>query len=138
MKKILSIMVLGLLLNGNAYSKEIIISCKSAKYKYVNDGQNILVYSTNKKRDKSKWHEWLTVKLQEDNKHFFKSAESKTIIEGYKVTQKFKKVVTKQGTAKNGKTTIDFKNKTRKSKATWKGKRYSASEKCRMINTLRS
>ena len=58
MKKILVILILGMLLSGNAYSEQIIISCKSAKYKYVNDGSNILVYSTNKKRDKGIWHRW--------------------------------------------------------------------------------
>ena len=48
MKKLLGIVVLGLLLSGNAFAEEIIISCKSTKYKYVNDGSNILVYSTKK------------------------------------------------------------------------------------------
>ena len=52
MKKILGIIFFSLMLNGNVLSEEIIINCKNAKYKYVNDGTNVLAYSTNIKRDK--------------------------------------------------------------------------------------
>ena len=133
MKKILAIMVLGLLINGNAYSEEIILTCKSSLYKYVDDGSNIKYYSSNKKRDKGKWHEWPTVELKDDNKHFFISIEgSEVILDGYKITHKGKKIVNTSGIAKNFNTTINFKAKSRNSKGIWKGKKYSVRENCKL------
>jgi len=135
MKKFLGIIFLSLMLNGNALSEEIIIDCRSAKYKYVNDGTNILSYSSNIKRDKGKWHRWPYPGVIEDNKHFLKSLEGgETIIDGYKVTQKSKKLVHLNGaTAKNSYMTIDFKKLTRKGKGTWKGKPYNVNMKCKLV-----
>tara|TARA_B100000767_G_C19492962_1_gene421017 strand:- start:123 stop:536 length:414 start_codon:yes stop_codon:yes gene_type:complete len=137
MKKLLGIVFLSLMLNGNAFSEEIIIDCENAKYKYVNDGTNILAYSSNNKRDKGKWHRWPYTGVTEDNKHFLKSREGgETIIDGYKVTSKSKKLVHLNGdTAKNSKMTIDFKKLTRKGKGTWKGKPYNFTKKCKLVKS---
>ena len=131
MKKFLGIVFLSMMFNVNVLSEEIILKCKSAKYKWINDGNKISTYSSRKK-DKGKWHEWPKLKVQEDNKHFVISTDAEAIYGDYKVTSKFKKIKTKDGTASNGQTTIDFKSKNRKSKATWKGKPYKASEKCKL------
>ena len=140
MKKLLGIVVLGLLLSGKAYSEQIIISCKSAKYKYVNDGSNILVFSTNKKRDKGIWHRWPYSGVTEDNKHFLKSLLGvETIIDSYKVTTKSKKIVLLNGDiAKNSNMTIDFKKFTRKGSGTWKGKPYNINKKCKLESNTKS
>ena len=125
------------MLNGNVLSEEIIIKCKYAKYKYVNDGTNVLAYSTNIKRDKGKWHRWPYPGVTEDNKHFLKSLEGgETIIDGYKVTSKSKKLVHLNGdTAKNSNMTIDFKKLTRSGKGTWKSKPYNFTKKCKLVKS---
>ncbi len=133
MNKILKIVVLGLLLSGNAYAEEIILTCNSSLYKYVDDGTDVKYYSSNKKRDKGKWHEWPTVELKDDNKDFFISIEGSEVIkDGYKITHKGKKIVNTNGIAKNFKTTINFKAKSRSSKGIWNGKKYSVKEKCKV------
>ena len=78
------------------------------------------------------WWEWPKTKVQEDNKHFLKSIDAVAIVEGYVVTEKFKKVLTNQGLAENGRTIIDFKNKTYDSNATWKGKVWKKKAKCKL------
>jgi len=141
MKKILGIIFFSLMLSSNVLSEEIILDCKvskgSIKYKYVNDGTNVLVYSTHTKRDKGKWHRWPVTGVTEDNKHFLKStAEAEAIIDGYKVTSKAKKIKLKNGdTAKNSTLTIDFKNLTRKGKGTWKGKPYKINMECKKVES---
>ena len=132
MKKfILQIIFINIILSGNVYSEEIILKCKHAFYKYVNDGQKVFTYSTSIKK-KNDWHEWPKTKVQDDNKDFLIFTDAEAIIDGYEVTEKFNKIQWKGGTATNGSTTVDFKNKTRKSKATSNGKPYNASEKCKL------
>ena len=125
------------MLNGNTLSEEIIIDCKNAKYKYVNDGTNILTYSSNNKRDKGKWHRWPYTGVTEDNKHFLKSLEGgETIIDGYKVTSKSKMLkLTNGNIAKDSYMTVDFKNLTRKGKGLWKGKPYKINMKCKKVES---
>ena len=137
MKKILGILLLSFMLNGNALSEEIILDCKlkngTIKYKYVNDGTNVLTYSTHKQRDKGKWFRWPVTEVAEDNKHWLKSTkEAEAIIDGYKVTSKAKLIRLKNGDiAKNSTLTIDFKNFTRKGEGKWKGKPYKIDMKCK-------
>ena len=141
MKKILGILLLSFMLNGNVLSEEIILECKlsksTIKYKYVNDGTNVSVYSSHKKRDKGKWHKWPVTEVAEDNKHFMKSVkEAEAIIEGYKVTSKSKMLKLKNGNiAKNSYLTVDFKNLTRKGKGLWKGKPYNIDMKCKKVES---
>ena len=81
------------MINGNVLSEEIILDCKGIMYKYVKDGTNVSVYSTHMKRDEGKWHRWPYTGVIEENKHFLKSLEEvETIIDGYKVTSKSKKI----------------------------------------------
>jgi hypothetical protein len=141
MKKILGILLLSFMLNGNVLSEEIILECKlsksTIKYKYVNDGTNVLTYSTHTKRDKGKWFRWPVTGVTEDNKHWLKSTkEAEAIIDGYKVTSKSKMIKLKNGnTAKNSYLTIDFENFTRKGKGTWKGKPYKVDMKCEKVES---
>ena len=76
----------------------------------------------------------------EDNKHFLKSLTGgETIIDGYKVTSKSKKLVHLNGdTAINSNMTIDFKKLTRKGKGKWKGKAYNINKKCKLVSHTKS
>ena len=78
MWKILGIIFLSFMINGNVLSEEIILDCKGIMYKYVKDGTNVLVYSTHMKRDEGKWHRWPYTGVIEENKHFLKSLEKGT------------------------------------------------------------
>ena len=141
MKKILGILLLSFMLNGNVLSEEIILECKlsksTIKYKYVNDGTNVLAYSTHTKRDKGKWFRWPVTGVTEDNKHWLKSTkEAEVIIDGYKVTSKSKMLkLTNGNIAKDSYLTIDFKNLTRKGKGLWKGKPYNINMKCKKVES---
>jgi len=140
MRKLFKIIILSLFLNSNTFADEITLDCKSTMYKYVNDGNNILVYSTNKKRDKGIWHRWPYSGVTEDNKHFLKSITGgETIIDIYKVTSKSKKLVHLNGdTATNSNMTIDFEKLTRKGKGNWKGKPYNVNEKCKLVSITKT
>ena len=135
MWKILGIIFLSFMINWNVLSEEIILDCKGIMYKYVKDGTNVLVYSTHVKRDEGKWHRWPYTGVIEENKHFLKSLkEVETIIDGYKVTSKSKKIELLNGDiAANSKMTIDFKKKMRSGKGTWKGKPYNSRMKCKKV-----
>tara|TARA_B100000767_G_C19354276_1_gene365095 strand:+ start:30 stop:437 length:408 start_codon:yes stop_codon:yes gene_type:complete len=135
MKKLLGIIFLSLMLNGNALSEEIIIKCKSALYKYVDDGIEVKTYSSNIKRDDGKWHQWPYLEVRDDNKHFLDSTDEEKILGEYAVTSKFKKIVTVNGIATNGQSAINFKKRTRKVKGTWQGKPYKANEKCKLVKS---
>jgi hypothetical protein len=137
MKKILGILLLSFMLNGNALSEEIILNCKGIQYKHVKDGSTVSVYSTHKKRDKGEWHKWPVTEVAEDNKHFMKSVkEAEAIIDGYKVTSKSKMLkLTNGNIAKDSYMTVDFKNLTRKGKGLWKGKPYNINMKCKKVES---
>jgi len=137
MKKILGILLLSFMLNGNVLSEEIILDCKGIKYKYVKDGSNVSVNSTHTKRDKGEWHKWPVTEIAEDNKHFMESVkEAEAVIDGYKVTSKSKILKLKNGNiAKDSYLTVDFKKRTRKGKGTWKGKPFKINMKCKKVKS---
>ena len=100
-------------------------------YKYVSDGSSVKTYAASGKK-KDVWWEWPKTKVQDDNKHFLTFTDAEAIIDGYVVTEKFKQIKWKGGLATNGRTIVDFKNKTYDSKATFKGNPWSKKVKCKL------
>ena len=131
MKKILLSFVLCSLLTTNSFAETIILKCNKNFYKYVADGNSVKTYSASGKK-KDIWWEWPKTKVQDDNKHFLKFTDAEAIIDGYVVTEKFKKIQWKGGTSTNGRTIVDFKNKRYDSKAIFKGKPWSKKVKCKL------
>ena len=131
MKKILLSFSLYSLLTINSFAETIILKCNKHLYKYVADGSSVKGYQANPKK-KDIWWEWPKTKVQDDNKHLIKSIDAEAIIDGYVFTEKFKKVIFKGGTATNGRTIVDFKNKTYDSKGKWNGKLWSKKVKCKL------
>jgi len=147
MEKLLTIIVLGLLINGcddpNQSSIEkktaksiivetIILKCERNYYKYVSDGNSVKIYQSmlTKKKD---WWIFPKTKVQDDNKHIFRSIiDGEAIINGYVVTEKWSKIRYSGTTAKKGVIIVDFKNKTFKGKAIKNGKAWSSKEKCKV------
>ena len=132
MKKILLSFVLFLLLTINSFAETIILKCRGNFYKYVADGSSLKTYAKSGKKKNAVWFEWPKTKVQDDNKHFLIFTDAEAIIDGYVVTEKFKKIKWKGGTATNGRTIVDFKNKRYDSKATFKGKPWSKKVKCKL------
>ena len=132
MKKILLSFVLFLLLTINSFAETIILKCRGNFYKYVADGSSLKTYAKSGKKKNAVWFEWPKTKVQDDNKDFLIFTDAEAIIDGYVVTEKFKKIKWKGGTATNGRTIVDFKNKRYDSKATFKGKPWSKKVKCKL------
>ena len=131
MKKILLSFVLFLLLTINSFAETIILKCRGNFYKYVADGNSLKTYAASGKK-KDVWIEWPKTKVQDDNKDFLIFTDAEAIIDGYVVTEKFKRIQWKGGTATNGRTIVDFKNKTYDSKGTFNGKLWSKKVKCKL------
>jgi len=131
MKNFLIGFIISLFLISNSFAETIVLKCRTHLYKYVKEGDSFKGYQARVK-EPDVWWEWPKTKVQEDNKHFLKSIDAVAIVEGYVVTEKFKKVLTNQGLAENGRTIIDFKNKTYDSNATWKGKVWKKKAKCKL------
>ena len=134
MKNIILGMLISLFLFSNSNAEIIILKCQKNVYKYVNDNNEIKTFQAVSSAG-DVWMEWPKTKVQDDNKHFLKFADAESIIDGYVVTEKFKKLITKSGIAKNGRTIVDFKNKSYDTKGTWKGKPYKKKAKCLLIHS---
>tara|TARA_S200000501_G_scaffold267516_1_gene251233 strand:+ start:304 stop:711 length:408 start_codon:yes stop_codon:yes gene_type:complete len=132
MKKILLSFVLFLLLTINSFAETIILKCRGNFYKYVADGSSLKTYAKSGKKKNAVWFEWPKTKVQDDNKDFLIFTDAEAIIDGYVVTEKFKQIKWKGGIATNGRTIVDFKNKTYDSKATSNGKPWSKKVKCKL------
>jgi|TARA_B110000037_G_scaffold188324_1_gene219673 hypothetical protein len=130
-KKILLTFLISLLLISNSFAETIILKCRNGLYKYVKEGNTIKAFQANPK-EKDRWWEWPKVKVQKDNKHFLKFTDTEAIIDGYIVTEKFKKIVWKGGFAENGRTIVDFKKKTYDSKAMTKKGPWKKKAKCKL------
>ena len=132
MKKIFVSLVIYSLLTINSFAETIIIKCKRNFYKYVSDGNSVKAYQSmlSKKDD---WWEFPKTKIQDDNKHIFKSiVGGEAIINGYVVTEKWKKISWGSKSAKSGTIIVDFKKKTFSGKAIVGGKAWSSKEKCKV------
>ena len=134
MKNIILGMLISLFLFSNSNAEIIILKCQKNVYKYVNDNNEIKTFQAVSSAG-DVWMEWPKTKVQDDNKHFLKFTDAESIIDGYVVTEKFKKLITKSGIAKNGRTIVDFKNKSYDTKGTWKGKPYKKKAKCLLIHS---
>ena len=115
-------------------AEEIIMKCKTYRYKYISNGSNVKIYAAHIKRDKKKYHKFCPSAVTDDNKHFLKSAEGvEMMITDYKVTCLTAKGVLKNGGVGTSMTSVtDFKKLTRNSEGYWNGKKYSQSEKCKL------
>ncbi len=116
MKNVIISLLISLFLISNSFAETIVLKCNKNLYKYVKDGNEIKTYSAFGKK-KDVWWEWPKIKVQDDNKHFLKFTDAEAIIDGYVVTEKFNRIKWKNGEAKNGRTIVDFKNKTYDAKA---------------------
>ena len=131
MKNIILVMLISLFLFSNSNAEIIILKCQKNVYKYVNDNNEIKTFQAVSSAG-DVWMEWPKTKVQDDNKHFLKFTDTEAIIDGYVVTEKFKKIIWKSGYAENGRTIVDFKNKTYDSKAMTKNGLWKKKVKCKL------
>ena len=133
MKKVLLLFTI-FFFSTNLVAEEIIMKCKSTRYKFISDTSGVSIYSANIKRDKKKYHKFCATEVRDDNKHFLKSIEGiEMIITDYKATCLTAKGVMKNGGVLTDSTSVtDFKSLSRNSEGYWNGKKYKQSEKCKL------
>ena len=145
MKKFLGIIVLGLLLSGNAYSNEaqdqkvletISMKCKYFTYKIDREKDYATVY----KKEAGYWDIYAErSKIDEKTilpETAFRSEKSIEILKGgYRLETYVKHAELTNGICKQCKIILDFKKLRRKGKGNWKGKPYNLNEKCKLIKS---
>ncbi len=139
MKKLLVILVMSLLLSGNAFSEENILEsvamkCKKFTYKIDREKNYATVY----KKESGKWEEYAqrskineTTILPETDSRTEKTIQIDK--DGYRVETFVKHSKLSNGICKNCQIILDFKKLKRKGKGNWKGKGYNLNEKCKTL-----
>ena len=146
MKKLLGIIVLGLLLSGNAYSNEvqdqkvletISMKCKYFTYKIDREKDYATVY---KKNEASYW-EIYAERSKIDEKTILPETTSRSekSIEigkgGYRLETYVKHSELTNGICNQCKIILDFKKLRKKGKGNWNGKPYNLNEKCKLTKS---
>ena len=145
MKKLLGIIVLSLLLSGNAYSNEvqdqkvletISMKCKYFTYKIDREKDYATVY----KKEAGYWDIYAErSKIDEKTILPETTSRSEKSIEigkgGYRLETYVKYSELTNGICKQCKIILDFKKLRRKGKGNWKGKPYNLNEKCKLIKS---
>ena len=133
MKGLLSILII-IFFPLNVVAEEIIMKCKSYRYKYVSDDLHTIVYSANIKRDKKKYHKFCPSGIDDSNKHFLKSAEGvELLITNHKaICSSSKLVFLNGGIGTESISVTDFKKLIRVSEYKRNGKAQKQTEKCKL------
>ena len=75
MIKKLFIHIILILFTTSVVAEEILMDCKTGKYRYIKQDSETTILYTHKKRDKGKWAGWCPSEVTEDNKAWFVSAK---------------------------------------------------------------
>ena len=149
MKKLLGIIVLGLLLSGNAYSNEvqdqkvletISMKCKYFSYKIDREKDYATVYKKFYYKKVGYWNIYAKrSKIDEKTilpETILRSEKSIEIGKGgYRLETYVKHSELTNGICKQCQIILDFKKLRRKGKGNWKGKPYNLNEKCKLIKS---
>ena len=109
----------------------------------IANNENILVYSTNKKRDKGKWASWCPAEVTEKNKLWFVSAKDHNLLisenKGICMVSegKFKMTNGKVGIVRSNTSVVDFTKKTYTTEYFWmdEKKKFKKKTKCKIIKS---
>ena len=80
MIKKLFIHIILILFTTSVVAEEILMDCKTGKYKYIKQDSETTILYTHKKRDKGKWAGWCPSEVTEDNKAWFVSAKDHDLL----------------------------------------------------------
>ena len=80
MIKKLFIHIILILFTTSVVAEEILMDCKTGKYRYIKQDSDTTILYTHKKRDKGKWAGWCPSEVTEDNKAWFVSVKDHDLL----------------------------------------------------------
>ena len=141
MIKKLFIHIILILFTTSVVAEEILMDCKTGKYRYIKQDSETTILYTHKKRDKGKWAGWCPSEVTEDNKAWFVSVKDHDLlITGRKgicmVSEgKFKMTNGKIGIVRSNTSVVDFVKKTYTTEYFWmdEKKKTKNKQKCKIV-----
>ena len=106
-------------------AEEILMDCKTSKYRYIKQDSETTILYTHKKRDKGKWAGWCPSEVTEDNKAWFVSAKDHDLLitdrKGICMVSegKFKTTSGEIGIVRSNTSVLDFVKKTYTTEFFW-------------------
>ena len=125
MIKKLFIHLILILFTTSVVAEEILMDCKTGKYRYIKQDSETTILYTHKKRDKGKWAGWCPSEVTEDNKAWFVSAKDRDLLitdrKGICMVSegKFKTTNGKIGIVRSNTSVVDFVKKTYTTEYFW-------------------
>ena len=141
MIKKISIYILLIFFTTAVSAEEILLDCKSSKYRYIKDDSGTTILYTHKKRDKGKWAGWCPSEVTEDNKAWFVSGKDRDLLitdrKGICMVSegKFKTTNGKIGIVRSNTSVVDFVKKTYTTEYFWmdEKKKTKNKQKCKIV-----
>ena len=141
MIKKLFIHLILILFTTNVVAEEILMDCKTGKYRYIKQDSETTILYTHKKRDKGKWAGWCPSEVTDDNKAWFVSVKDHNLLitdrkgicmvsEGKFKTSKGKIAIVRSNTS-----VVDFVKKTYTTEYFWmdEKKKTKNKRKCKLV-----
>ena len=141
MIKKLFIHIILILFTTSVVAEEILMDCKTGKYRYIKQDSETTILYTHKKRDKGKWAGWCPSEVTEDNKAWFVSAKDRDLLisdrKGICMVSegKFKMTNGKIGIVRSNTSVVDFVKKTYTTEYFWmdEKKKTKNKQKCKLV-----
>ena len=141
MIKKLFIHIILILFTTSVVAEEILMDCKTGKYRYIKQDSETTILYTHKKRDKGKWAGWCPSEVTEDNKAWFVSAKDRDLLitdrKGICMVSegKFKTTNGKIGIVRSNTSVVDFVKKTYTTEYFWmdEKKKTKNKRKCKIV-----
>ncbi len=125
MIKKLFIHIILILFTTSVVAEEILMDCKTSKYRYIKQDSETTILYTHKKRDKGKWAGWCPSEVTEENKAWFVSVKDHDLLitdrKGICMVSegKFKMTNGKIGIVRSNTSVVDFVKKTYTTEFFW-------------------
>ena len=140
MIKKLFIHIILILFTTSVVAEEILMDCKTGKYRYIKQDSETTILYTHKKRDKGKWAGWCPSEVTEDNKAWFVSVKDHDLLitdrKGICMVSegKFKMTNGKIGIVRSNTSVVDFVKKTYTTEYFWmdEKKKTKNKQKCKI------
>ena len=141
MIKKLFIHIILILFTTSVIAEEILMDCKTGKYRYIKQDSETTILYTHKKRDKGKWAGWCPSEVTEDNKAWFVSVKDHDLLitdrKGICMVSegKFKMTNGKIGIVRSNTSVVDFVKKTYTTEYFWmdEKKKTKNKQKCKLV-----
>ena len=141
MIKKLFIHIILILFTTSVVAEEILMDCKTGKYRYIKQDSETTILYTHKKRDKGKWAGWCPSEVTEENKAWFVSVKDHDLLisdrKGICMVSegKFKMTNGKIGIVKSNTSVVDFVKKTYTTEYFWmdEKKKTKNKQKCKIV-----